>query len=106
MAVLNVLEATVAYPFLLRIFESAAHGDLADAEVGRVLEALENFLLRRWVCGVLRGALNRLFPGLYGLAKLQAGAARRIPEALGELLATYDYPSDEEFRAKLIEMSR
>ena len=58
---LNRIEVTVAYPFLLNIYADYETKLLGEAEFTTVLDLLENFMIRRWVCGVPTYGLNRYF---------------------------------------------
>lgn len=90
---LQRLRATVCYPFLLKIFEDRARLHISDNEVAAVLDVIENFIVRRYVCGTMRAELNELFAGLY------RGASRfdNLVAGIKEILGSRRYPSDGEF---------
>ena len=90
---LNRLRATVAYPFLLKLFEERDSGKLRDDEMLRVLAILENFIIRRYITGAIRAELNNLFSSLY---RMILPFQDRI-EGLREVLGSRSYPSDDEF---------
>jgi len=94
------LEATVAYPFLLNVFEERQKGSLSEQSLCDILDAIENFLVRRFVCGEIRAELNKLFPGLFRLARLQ----KSLVHGTREVLALKSYPQDEVFLRALIEI--
>lgn len=48
---LNRIEVTVAYPFLLNLYRDFSKGQLSETGFELVLDVLENFMIRRWVCG-------------------------------------------------------
>lgn len=96
---LNRLEATVAYPFLLNIYHDYATNRLDLCSFRDILDTIENFLVRRYVCSVPRGELNHVFPALYKLARRQ----RNVVEGVKEVLALRNYPSDDEFRERLVD---
>ncbi|MEI7892634.1 MAG: DUF4268 domain-containing protein [Myxococcales bacterium] len=94
---LNRLEVTVAYPFLLGVLDDRAQGKLTDDDVCAVLDVIESFLVRRFVCGVPTHGLNKVFVALYG----QATALGAFVEAVKTLLSAKGCPRDEEFRERL-----
>ena len=49
---LNSIEVTTGYPFLLNIYEDVANGDLSETDFINILDTLETFLVRRFVCNV------------------------------------------------------
>lgn len=96
---LNRLEVTVAYPFLLSVIADHAAGVRSETEVCATLDALENFLIRRFVCGVPTHGLNRVFPPLYS----QATQGSSFIENLHRILSANprNYPRDTDFRERL-----
>jgi hypothetical protein len=62
---LLVIEATVAYPLLLRVFDAAHQGSLTHAQLLEVLEILESFLIRRSVCGYPSNQLRKILPPIF-----------------------------------------
>ena len=49
---LNRIEVTTAYPFLLNIYNDHTAGTVSESEFAEILRILENFMVRRFVCGV------------------------------------------------------
>jgi hypothetical protein len=98
LTMLNRIEVTTAYPFLLSIYREYTTGALSEAEFSEVLRVLENFLVRRFVCGVPTYGLNKMFPTLYAQAKQNSD----FIVGLKESLRTKQYPRDTEFRERLI----
>ncbi|NJN36909.1 MAG: DUF262 domain-containing protein [Nitrospiraceae bacterium] len=62
---LQRLRATVCYPFLLNVFEDRSCLRMTDKNVVDIIALIENFIVRRYVCGTKRSELNELFPVLY-----------------------------------------
>ena len=98
---LNRLEVTTVYPFLLNVYHDYTQQNLSAAAFIDILQILENYLIRRFVCGLPTNLLNKLFPGLYHQA--QAQDAADLVQRLKQVLQTKSYPSDVQFRAKLPE---
>jgi uncharacterized protein with ParB-like and HNH nuclease domain len=97
---LNRLEVTVAYPFLLSVLAEQAAGKISEPTVVAVLDTLENFLVRRFVCGVPTYGLNKLFPPLYEQAlRASTDLALGVQRVLAA--SVRNYPKDEDFRNRL-----
>lgn len=95
---LNRIEVTTAYPFLLNLFHDRAQERLSEDELVEILDLLENFLVRRFVCGVPTNQLNKIFPALYS----QASHSESLVDGVRESLRTKNYPRDAEFRERLV----
>jgi uncharacterized protein with ParB-like and HNH nuclease domain len=98
---LNRLEVTTAYPFLLNCYDDYSQGNLSADELASILAALENFVIRRFVCNVPTHGLNKIFPPLYGQARKVDGTA--LPDGVKAVLQSRGYPKDAEFRSRLVE---
>ncbi|MDQ3281603.1 MAG: DUF262 domain-containing protein [Acidobacteriota bacterium] len=94
---LNRIDMTVAYPFLLNVYRDWRMGALTKDEYLDVLAVLENFMIRRFVCGVPTHSLNKLFPPLYAQARRHTGFSTGVREQL----AMRNYPPDAEFRERM-----
>lgn len=94
---LNRLEVTVAYPFLLAVYEDFVDGRRAEAELLTVLDIIESYIVRRFVCGVPTQGLNKIFAPLY----VQAQTEPNFLEAVKRTLAAKSCPQDEMFRERL-----
>lgn len=95
---LNRIEVTTAYPFLLNIYNDHTAGTVSEGEFAEILRILENFMVRRFVCGVPTYGLNKVFPALYA----QITAHATLVDGLKEVLRTKNYPRDAEFRERFI----
>ena len=96
---LNRLDATTTYPFLLNCYDDYSRGILPTSDFTEVLNVIENFLIRRFVCNVPTNQLNKVFPPLYGAITKQ-GALGFIGD-LKLTLQSKGYPKDLEFKARL-----
>jgi uncharacterized protein with ParB-like and HNH nuclease domain len=94
---LNRLESTVTYPFLLNVYRAFSKGQLTDNDFVDILDTLENFLLRRYVCRTIRAELNKIFPVLFKNAQNYSS----VPVGIREVLAGRNYPNDDDFRESL-----
>jgi uncharacterized protein with ParB-like and HNH nuclease domain len=95
---LRRLKLTVAYPFLLRVFEACDTGSLTRAQLLATLDMLESFLLRRSVCGVPSNQLRRMLPPVFDAA---GGAGATFLDSLRMQLGGKRCPSDAAFAAAL-----
>lgn len=96
---MNQLEVTTVYPFLLNVYRDYAQQTLTAAHFVDVLKVLENYLIRRFICGLATNQLNKIFPGLY--AHTQAQNTGHFVQALQSTLQGKGYPTDAQFRARL-----
>lgn len=90
MSRLNQLEVVTGYPFLLRMSDALAVGQIAKNQTLEVLEALENYMVRRYIAAEPISYLNRMFPTLWSEIDLSDFAP-----SLKRALARRNYPSDE-----------
>lgn len=95
---LNRIEVTVAYPFLLNVYQDYANNDISEEIFAECLDILENYMIRRFVCGVPTYGLNKIFPSLYA----QAMQFDSLIPGLKEALKSKKYPRDTEFKERLI----
>jgi hypothetical protein len=91
------LEVTVAYPFLLNVYDDYTREALSEDEFVNILDTLESFLVRRFVCGVPTHGLNKIFPPLYS----QSLGQPKFVDAVRKVLSGKGYPRDDDFRDRL-----
>lgn len=94
------LSMTVTYPFLLAVCSDWKRDSISSAEFVAVLECIQSFVWRRFVCGVATNALNKIFMTLYKdikptdyLASLERSIVRRK--------GSQRFPDDDEFTREL-----
>ncbi len=97
LARLQRLEITVAYPFLLPLYADYATGAVTIEQLGDVLDVLETYIVRRFVCGVPTHGLNKVFIPLYQQVRKQP----ELREGIRTVLAERACPRDDEFRERL-----
>lgn len=61
----NRLEITVAYPFLMKVYEDYSNGVISKNHFISTLELIQTFAWRRFVLGLTTNALNKIFMSLY-----------------------------------------
>ncbi len=92
------LKVTVAYPFLLRVFDAYDVGKLSREQLLETLALLESFVIRRSICNVPTNQLRRMFPPVFDAA---GGAGSAFVDGLRKQLGGTRCPRDEAFAAKL-----
>lgn len=99
------LEVATIYPFLLNCYDDWSQSKITEENFVTVLQILENFILRRFVCNVQTRGLNKIFALLYSqVSKDTSLASGTFIEQLKLTLQSRGYPKDPEFRARLMEI--
>ena len=96
---LNRIEVTVAYPFLLNVYDDYQGNKISASQFSEVIKTLENFMIRRFVCNVPSNALNKIFPSLY--VQVLEKNSDNFVAALKSTLQSKGYPKDYEFSARI-----
>ncbi|WP_262176561.1 DUF262 domain-containing protein [Saccharococcus sp. Marseille-Q5394] len=99
---INEFEAKTAYPFLLYIYRDYKKEKYNEKELVCILQIVENFLLRRFVCGIDSKPLNKLFAALYN--QISTYDATDSVLELTAYLQNRGYPKDGEVVASLKEV--
>ena len=92
------LKVTVAYPFLLRVFDARESGALSHEQLLQTLDLLEGFLIRRSICNVPTNQLRRMLPPVFDAA---GGAGPDFLEGLRRELGGRRCPDDSTFAQAL-----
>jgi uncharacterized protein with ParB-like and HNH nuclease domain len=96
---LRIIEATVAYPLLLRVFDAVYQASLTRDQLLEVLSILESFLIRRSVCGYPSNQLRKIFPPIFDAV---GGLGESFIGGLREQLGGKRCPDDRAFRDALL----
>jgi len=91
---LRVIEATVAYPLLLRVFDAVHQALLTRANLLEVLSILESFLIRRSVCGYPSNQLRKILPPIFDAV---GGPGESFVAGVREQLGGKRCPDDKTF---------
>jgi len=99
---IGLLEAGVTTPFLLSLLQHWDQEEIDEDTVCGVLEAIESYLFRRWVCGVPTNALNKIFQTLHSETMKFANDSVDYKDILVYNLLNRSgtsgrFPNDEEF---------
>lgn len=92
------LEVSVVWPLLLNLYSEFDAGSLPVGEFCRILDSLENYFIRRFVCGIPTYGLNKILTPLYH----QAQGHGSLAEGVRAVLSQRDYPTDTAFRQAII----
>ncbi len=86
---LNRLEITTAYPFLLACYDDYDNGRLTANMFFEILNIIENFIIRRFVCAIPTNHLNKIFPPLHRQVK---DTQKPFVEGVKDILEQRNYP--------------
>ncbi len=98
---INILEVTVAYPFLLEVYDDYKQGNISKLETVKILHLVESYVFRRAICDIPTNSLNRTFAERLMPNVLKSNYLNSLKETflkLGEMSDTYRFPSDSEFK--------
>lgn len=98
---LDLLDMTVAYPFLMAFMIYAEETGIYEKEVVPVLSCIESFIFRRLMCDLPTSALNKIFATLHKFVIKN----KKETDAYADVMVYYletrklssTFPKDEEF---------
>jgi hypothetical protein len=96
---LRRFELTTTYPFMLNCYDDYTQGQLSAEDFLEVLKAVENYIMRRWVCNYPTNELKNIFPVVHRQAVQHAGG---FVAGVRAALVGRQYPSDTEFKNSLL----
>lgn len=99
---LNKLETTVTRPFFLEVLRMHDENILTLADVTKVFLYTENYIFRRFICGIPTNSLNKTFLRFHSDIKSYDGGENDFLEkfkyALSSKTDNGRFPNDQEFR--------
>lgn len=102
---INRLKTFTVYPFLLNCYDELSQDRISEEDFVAILKIIENFILRRFICNVPTRGLNRVFALLYSqVSKNSNLAADSFLVRLKSDLQSRNYPKDEEFKLRLMDV--
>ena len=102
---INRLEIFTVYPFLLNCYDDLSQDRISEGDFVAILKIIENFILRRFICNIQTRGLNRVFALLYSQVSKDSNlAADSFLVRLKSDLQNRDYPKDEEFKSRLMDV--
>jgi len=95
---LNTFDISTAHPFLLTLYNEYNSQKITLEEFIESLNLLENYLVRRYICGKQTNYLHKMFPSIWKDVEVIQDENEEIslPEALQKILITKEYPNDNE----------
>ena len=94
------LEAGVARPLLLEVYEDYVQGQIQKSELLEILRLVESYVFRRAICGIPTNTLNRVFESL--MTKVDKNNyLQTLKVAFQQLTTTRRYPLNGEFKEAL-----
>ncbi len=97
---INTLEATVAFPFLLEVYEDYTRKKITKLELVEILRLVESYVFRRAICGIPTNTLNRTFGALMTRV-VKSSYLESLKDVFRQLTSTRRYPSNSEFKEAL-----
>ena len=98
---LDLLDMTVAYPFLMAFRAYAKETDMDGKEIYRVFSCVETFIFRRLMCDLPTNALNKIFATLHSSVLKNKRESDSYSSVMIYLLESRKlssaFPKDEEF---------
>ena len=98
---INTLEVTVAFPFLLEVYEDYTREYIQKSEFIEILRLVESYVFRRAICDIPTNSLNRTFAGRLMPEVNKNNYLGSLKKAFLSLLGqslSYRYPLDSEFK--------
>ncbi|MCK6600594.1 MAG: DUF262 domain-containing HNH endonuclease family protein [Bacteroidetes bacterium] len=92
---LNRIEVTTAYPLLLNIYHQYQENLLSKEQFVSILEILENFLIRRFICNYPNNQYNKIFPTVF--SSVMVKFPNDLVLGIKNHLQAKGYPKDVEF---------
>ena len=100
---LDLLDMTVAYPFLMAFLVYAKENEVENAELFKVFSCVEAFIFRRLMCDLPTNALNKIFATLHSSVLKNKRDSDSYSSVLIYLLESKKlsgaFPKDEEFQS-------
>lgn len=98
---LNRVEVTTAFPLLLNLYSKLNKNVISENDFIELLKIIENYLIRRFVCGHATNQLNKIFPQV--IKQLDERYTNNYLEGLKIILQTKGYPRDLEFEKRIMD---
>lgn len=96
------LEVNVSYPFFLKIYKDYNDNIIDKNKFIYIIDLIESFVFRRFICDVPTNAMNKIFMTLYRQID-KNNYVKSLEEYLCKLEFSLKFPKDEEFISKFKE---
>lgn len=98
----NMVKHDVTLPLTMPLLGEVKAGTVSANDFTEVVEILDTYLFRRFICGVPTNALNKIFATLYSEIHRLRGEADKFSDVLAYSLrrrsTTSRFPTDDEFK--------
>jgi len=94
---LNRLEIKTSYCFILNLYDLYFHSKISANEFTEMLNDIENFVIRRFICGIPTNQFNKIFPSLFKSLNKE-----NVIMSLREQLKDKNYPKNVKFKTQLL----
>lgn len=94
------LQINVSYPFLLQVFQCHSENKITTNELIEVLEIIQSYVWRRFICGVATNALNKIFMDLYKDID-ESNFVESLYKSLIKRKGSQRYPNNDEVNKEL-----
>ncbi len=98
---INQLEISVSYPFLLEVYHDYSTKVIDTQTFIEVLELVQSFVWRRFICDLATNSLNKIFLRLYLAVKDKSKYIEELQRYLVKLTSTQRFPNDIEVKREL-----
>ena len=96
------LEVNVSYPFFLKIYKDYSDNVIDKEEFMHIIDLIESFVFRRFICDVPTNAMNKIFMTLYSKID-KNNYIESLEKHLCKLGSAQRFPKDDEIISKLKE---
>ena len=96
------LEVNVSYPFFLKIYKDYNDKIIDKEKFIYIIDLIESFVFRRFICDVPTNAMNKIFMSLYDKID-KNNYFNSLEEHLCKLRSSQKFPKDDEVISKLKE---
>ena len=97
---LNRIEVTTAYPLILYFYGEYDHGTITKEQFCEIIDVIENYLIRRFICDYKTNTLNKTFSAAY--TYISRYDTEHIVNGLKDYLSVKGYPKDVEFKERFM----
>ncbi len=98
---LNTLEIQTAYPFLLTAYDAYDSKQINFDDLLDLFKVLENYMVRRYICGEPTNYLNKVFPTFWTDTTTEITNGLSFKDALRRVLLSKNYPPDRKVQQSI-----
>lgn len=99
---IKIIEVNVSYPFFLKVYKDYNDKVIDNKTFLKIIDLIESFVFRRFICDVFSNAMNKIFMALYSKID-KNNYYNSLEEYLCKLKNVQRFPNDEELISKLQE---